>query len=158
MYKRQIALLAAGAAPTAEDETMISFDVREAAIQDIVRVLAEVGDFQVVMAPGLSCQLTLRLSHVPWPSVLDVALKSCRLGKVEERGIVRIASVAELTAEAAAEAKLQEELELNRPRTTTRMRLSYARAEELAPIIRKLLSARGEVVVDKRTNTLIITD
>jgi type IV pilus assembly protein PilQ len=153
-----LSLLLAAATPASADDMVISFDVREAAIHDIVRVLAEVGDFQVVMEPGISCQLTLKLHQVPWPTVLEMALKSCHLGKVEELGVIRIASVAHLTEEATAEKRLQEERELTRPRTTTRLRLSYARAEELAPIIRKMLSARGEVIVDKRTNTLIITD
>ncbi len=150
----------AGAAPGARpsDEMLVSFDVREASIQDVVGVLAEVGGLQVVIDPGVSCQLTLRLTQVPWPTVLDVALKSCRLGREDDRGILRIAPVARLTEEAAAQARLRDEQELARPRTTRRIRLSYARAEEVAPTIRKLLSARGEVIVDKRTNTLIISD
>ncbi|PYQ18536.1 MAG: hypothetical protein DMF81_24640 [Acidobacteria bacterium] len=53
---------------------------------------------------------------------------------------------------------MAEEQKLNRPLHTVRYRLSYAKAAELAPLIKKFLSPRGEVVVDARTNTLIITD
>jgi len=71
---------------------------------------------------------------------------------------VRVAPVAKLTEEAAARRRFAEEQKLDRPLRTTRYRLSYAKAAELAPLIKKFLSPRGEVVVDPRTNTLIITD
>jgi type IV pilus assembly protein PilQ len=142
----------------AADETRISIDVKDADVIDVVRLLSEVGGFQVVVDPGVSCKLTLKLTSVPWPSVLNVALKVCGLGQEEDNGIVRIAPVARLTAEEAARRKLAEEQRLNRPLETTRYRLSYARAEDLAPILKKFLSPRGEIVVDPRTNTLIITD
>jgi type IV pilus assembly protein PilQ len=154
-----LALLAAGpAVPDPTAETRISIDVKETSIVDIVRVLAEVGGFQVVMDPGVSCNLTLKLKEVPWPTVLDVALRSCRLGYDEQHGILRIAPVDRLAAEHAAERKLDEEKRLNRPLRTIRYRLSYAKAEQMAPILKKFLSPRGDVVVDARTNTLIITD
>ena len=54
--------------------------------------------------------------------------------------------------------KLAEEQKLNRPLRTVRHTLSYARAADLAPLIKKFLSPRGDVVFDARTNTLIITD
>lgn len=155
-----VALLAAAPStiPEPSAETRISLDVKETSIADIVRVLAEVGGFQVVMEPGLDCKLTLKLNEVPWPRVLDVALKTCRLGYDEEHGILRIAPVAKLAEEHAAERRFKEEQRLNRPLRTVRHRLSYAKAEQLAPVIKKFLSPRGEVVVDARTNTLIITD
>jgi type IV pilus assembly protein PilQ len=139
-------------------ETRISLDFKDADILDVVRLMAEVGNFQVVVDPGVSCKLTLKLKEVPWDTALDVALRSCGLGQDAENGIVRVAPVARLTEEAAARRKLAEEQRLDRPLRTTRYRLSYAKAAELAPIIKKFLSPRGEVVVDPRTNTLIITD
>jgi len=90
---------APSALPEPTAETRISIDVKETSIVDIVRVLAEVGGFQVVMDPGLSCMLTLKLNEVPWPRVLDVSLRSCRLGYDEQSGILRIAPVARLAEE-----------------------------------------------------------
>lgn len=142
----------------AVDETRISIDVKDADVIDVVRLLSEVGAFQVVVDPGVSCKLTLKLNAVPWPAVLNTALKVCGLGQEEDNGIVRVAPVARLTAEQAERRKLAEEQRLNRPLRTTMYRLSYARAQELAPLLKKFLSPRGEIVVDPRTNTLIITD
>jgi len=146
------------AKPSASAETRISLDFKDADILDVVRLMSEVGSFQVVVDPGVSCKLTLKLKEVPWDAALDVALRSCGLGQDTQNGIVRVAPVAKLTEEAAARRKLAEEQRLDRPLRTTRYRLSYAKATELAPLIKKFLSPRGEVVVDARTNTLIITD
>lgn len=153
-----LALVTPLAGITQDDETRISIDVKDAEIVDVVRLLAEVGNFQVVVDPGVTCKLTLKLNSVPWPTVLDVALKVCRLGREEENRIVRVAPVARLAAEEAERRKLAEEKMLNRPLKVTRYRLSYAKAQELAPIIKKFLSPRGDVIFDARTNTLIITD
>ena len=149
------------AAPQSSDprpETRISIDFKDADILDVIRLMAEVGNFQVVVDPGVSCKVTLKLKEVPWDAALDVVLRSCGLGQDTDNGIVRVAPVAKLTEEAAARRKLAEEQKLDRPLRTTRYRLSYAKAAELAPLIKKFLSPRGEVVVDPRTNTLIITD
>ena len=151
--------LAAAAPPPGQDgEARISIDVKDADIVDVVRLFAEVGGFQVVVDPGVSCKLTLKLNEVRWESALDVALKSCGLGRDEENEIVRVAPVARLAAEAAAQRKLDEERSLSGPLQMRTYRLSYARAAEMAPIIKKFLSPRGEVIYDSRTNTLIVMD
>jgi type IV pilus assembly protein PilQ len=139
-------------------EARISIDFKDADIVDIVRLLSEVGNFQVVIDPGTSCKLTLKLKEVPWDTALDVALRVCSLGSENDNGIVRVAPVAKLTAEHQERRRLAEEQKLNRPLRTMRYTLSYARAAELAPLIKKFLSPRGDVVFDARTNTLIVTD
>jgi type IV pilus assembly protein PilQ len=144
--------------PSSSAETRISLDFKDGDILDILRLMAEVGSFQVVVDPGVSCKLTMKLNEVPWDTALDVMLRSCGLGQDAENGIVRVSTVAKLTEERAARRRLAEEQRLDRPLRTTRYRLSYAKATELAPLIKKFLSPRGEVVVDARTNTLIITD
>ena len=151
----------APARPTAaapRDEAAISIDFKDADITDVVRLMAEVGAFQVVVDPGVSCKLTMKLKEVPWPTALDMGLRSCGLGYEEENGIVRVAPVAKLTAEHVERRRLEEERRLAGPLKTTMHRLSYARAAELAPLLKKFLSPRGEVIYDVRTNTLIITD
>src|SRR5436309_12995409 len=120
------ALALASAVPSTE--TRVSVDFKDADIVDIVRLMSEVGNFQVVIDPGVSCKLTLKLKEVPWDAALDVALRSCGLGRDEEGGIVRVAPMAKLTEEAAARRKLAEEQRLNRPLHTVRYRLSYAKA------------------------------
>ena len=144
--------------PSTPEETRISVDFKDADVLDIVRLMAELGSFQVVAHPGISCKLTLKLKEVPLDTAFDLALKTCGLGSEEASGIYRIAPTATLTAEHAAARKLAEEQRLDRPLKTRMYRLSYARAAEMAPLVKKFLSPRGEVVFDARTNTLIVTD
>ena len=166
LFALVLSLAAAGplaAAPAAQatslpQEARISVDFKDADILDIVRLMAEIGDFQVVAHPGISCKLTLKLKEVPLDTAFNLALKSCGLGYEEESGIYRVATTARLTAEHAEARKLAEEQRLNRPLRTRMHRLSYARAQELAPLIKRFLSPRGEVIFDARTNTLIVTD
>ena len=154
-----LAVPAAAATPARADaETRVSVDFKDADIVDIIRLMSEVGGFQVVIDPGVSCKLTLKLSEVPWQTTLNMALKSCGLATEEEQGVVRVAPAAKLTAENAERRKLAEEQRLNRPLQTRMYRLSYAQAADLAPTIKKFLSPRGEVIFDARTNTLIVTD
>jgi type IV pilus assembly protein PilQ len=150
--------IAAVPADRSPDEALISLDMKDAAIADVVRLMAEIGAFQVVVDPGVSCSLTLKLKDVRWETALDVALRSCGLAREEENGIVRVAPAQRLLAEHQTRRQLEEARRLNQPTRTTLHRLSYAKAQELAPIIQKFLSPRGEVIVDVRTNTLLITD
>jgi type IV pilus assembly protein PilQ len=152
------ALIGPPAPVPAREETRISLDVKDADIVDVVRLLAEIGGFQVVFDPGVSCKLTLKLNQAPWPTVLNVGLKVCGLGQDSEGGIVRVAPVARLVAEQAEQRRLADEKALSGPLKTTTYRLSYARAQDLAPLVKKYLSPRGEVFFDQRTNTLIIRD
>ena len=159
-----VAVSASAAAPQPRnagnaDEARISIDFKDVDVVDVIRVLAEVGNFQVVVDPGVNCKLTLKLNEVRWVQALDLSLKSCGLAREEEGDIVRVATAAKLTAEHKMQRQLEEEQRLNRPLRTRTYRLSYARAADVAPIIQKtLLSARGSVWFDARTNTLFIQD
>jgi type IV pilus assembly protein PilQ len=148
----------AAARPGRSAEARISVDFKDVDVVDVVRLMAEVGSFQLVADPGITCKLTLKLHEVPWDKALDVTLRVCGLASESDNGIVRVAPVGKLTAESEARRKLAEEQRLDRPLRTVRYTLSYARAAELAPVIKKFLSPRGDVVFDARTNTLIVTD
>jgi type IV pilus assembly protein PilQ len=154
-----LSLAAGPAAPAPSSPPVrISIDVKDADIVDVVRLFAEVGGFQVVVDSGVSCKLTLKLKDVEWPQAFDVALRSCNLGEDTENGISRVAPVAKLVAERQERRRLEEERRLSGPLRTETRRLSYARAQELAPLLKSFLSPRGSVVFDPRTNTLFITD
>jgi len=155
------ALLAAAAflaSPPADGEARVSLDVRDAPVVDVAALLAEVAGAQVVYDSGISCRLTLKVTQMRWLSVLDLALRSCGLAYEEENRVLRIAPVARLREEAVERRRLAEEKRLAGPLGVTRIRLSYARAQEMAPIVKRFLSPRGEVVYDVRTNTLVIID
>lgn len=140
------------------DEARISIDVKDASIKDVLRLMAEVGSFQVVIDSEVSCSLTMKLTQVRWETALQMALRSCGLAQEEENGIVRVAPASKLLSELRSRQQLAEERRLNQPMKTTLYRLSYARAQEIAPILQKFLSPRGQVIFDVRTNTLLVTD
>jgi type IV pilus assembly protein PilQ len=144
--------------PAPPEETRISVDFKDADILDIVRLMAELGDFQVVAHPGITCKLTLKLKEVPLETAFDLTLKTCGLGYEEASGIYRIAPTPTLAAEHVAARKLADEQKYNRPLKRRMYRLSYARAAEMVPLVKAFLSPRGEVIFDARTNTLIVTD
>jgi type IV pilus assembly protein PilQ len=146
-------------APDSSEETLIDIDVREAAVQDVLRLLAEVGAFNLAVDPGVSCEATLKLRQVPWPQVLELVLRTCRLEQ-ERLGenLVRVASAEAIRREYEERRKYQEEKALAGPLETRYVRLAYGKARDLAPLLTKFLSPRGSVVFDERTNTLIITD
>lgn len=152
-----VLLLASYQPPDAE--TRIDIDVKEADALDVLRLLAEVGEFNLVADPDVSCNATLKLTDVPWPQVLDIVLRTC--GLAQERlgeNLVRVATTEQLRKEYEERRRYEEEKRLAGPLRTTYRRLAYARARELAPLLEKFLSPRGSVVFDERTNTLIITD
>ncbi len=138
------------------DEARVSLDARDAPVVDIVHVLAEAGGFQVVFDPGISCRLTMKLPGARWRSVLDMALSACGLGYEEQGDILRVAPVARLREEAAARRRLDEERRATPPGRVASFRLSYARAQELAPLLARILSPDGRVSYDSRTNTLLV--
>ncbi len=139
-------------------DARISLDVREGDVSDIVRLLSEVAGFQAVIDPGVSCRLTLKLRAVEWRTALGATLKACGLGEEEDGGILRIAPLSRLTEEAAAQRRFQEARAAGAPRRVLTFRLSYARAQEMAPVLKKALAPRGDVVFDARTNTLMVID
>src|SRR5262245_59799408 len=107
-------------------ETLIDIDVREADVQDVLRLLAEVGGFNLAVDPGVSCISTLKLSQVPWPQVLELSLRTC--GLEQERlgeNLVRVAPAEEIRKEYEARRKYQEEKALAGPLETRHVRLAY---------------------------------
>jgi type IV pilus assembly protein PilQ len=141
-----------------EGEARVTLDVKDADIHEVVGVLAETAGFQVVFDPGVSCKFTISVREAPWLKTLSASLGACRLGYEAEGSVVRIAPREKLAREAAERRRLTEELRNRRADRIALYRLSYARAREMAPLLKKLLSERGEVVYDERTNTLIILD
>jgi type II secretory pathway component HofQ len=139
----------------AAPEARVSIDVKDAPIESIVRLLVELGGRQVVFDRGLDCRLTLKLHEVPWLTVLETSLRACRLGYEEDNGVLWVATLARLREEEESRRRLEEA----RPTSGEGVavyRLSYARAERMAPLLQRLLAPEGEVTVDPRTNTLII--
>jgi type IV pilus assembly protein PilQ len=138
----------------------ISLNLVDADIKQVFRLFHEISGLNFVLDPDVSGRVTIVLDQVPWDQALDLILKNNGLDKVLDNNVLRIASTQKLAQEAAARKQLKEAEELEvEPITLTRT-LSYAKAADVQRVIREggILSTRGKVIVDERTNTLIISD
>jgi type IV pilus assembly protein PilQ len=138
----------------------ISLNLVDTDIKQIFRLFHEISGLNFVLDPAVEGKVTIVLDNVPWDQALDIILKNNGMDKTVENNVIRIAPTQKLAAEAASRKQLKEAKDLEvEPITVTRT-LSYAKAEDVEKVIREggILSARGKVIVDKRTNALIISD
>ncbi|OLD62934.1 MAG: hypothetical protein AUI47_10805, partial [Acidobacteria bacterium 13_1_40CM_2_68_5] len=136
----------------------ISLNFKDADLKDVFRLFHEITGYNIVLDPAVSGQLTIVLENVPEDQALDIILKNNGLDKVFENNVIRIATSQKLAQEAAARKALIEAQELEEEPITFTRSLSYAKANDVTPILKKIMSKRGDVIMDARTNTLIITD
>jgi type IV pilus assembly protein PilQ len=136
----------------------ISLDFKDVEIDDVLRLIAEVSELNVIAGDEVAGQVTIRLVDVPWDQALDVILLTKGLGFVRVGNVLRIAPSGVLKEE--EEARLQEKRakEKLEDLVVKLQPVNYANVEEVAKLVKKLLSARGTVDVDKRTNTVILKD
>jgi type IV pilus assembly protein PilQ len=136
----------------------IDLDMTDASIHDILRLMAEVSDLNIIAADNVQGTVSLRLKDVPWDQAFDIILKSHGLDTIEEGNVIRVAPVDVIrqereskVASAMAEEKLEEtKLEF--------LPVNYGEAASLVPHVTNVLTDRGSVTSEERTNTLIIKD
>lgn len=163
----------------------LSMEFQDVEIRSVLDILAQFTELNVVATDSVAGNITLRLINVPWDQALDIILKSKNLGKRENGNVILVAPATELAEQEAQELAAQQAVEAFSPLRTEYIRLSYARAEDVLTLIsdgsgpsgnsgigglggtnntlnnldnNTLLSNRGTVTIDKRTNTLIIQD
>lgn len=137
----------------------VSLDFQAADLRAVLRTFSEISGLNVVIDPTIQGTVDVALRDVPWDQALDIILRSNGLGYAIEGTIVRIVPLAVLATEEQARRTLAEQQALAGELLTVTRTLSYARAEELEPLLTAtVLSQRGSVSTDVRTNTLIITD
>ncbi len=136
----------------------ISLNFKDADLKDVFRLFHEITGYNIVLDPAVAGTLTIVLENVPEDQALDIILKNNGLDKVFENNVIRIATTQKLASEAASRKALIEAKELEEEPITFTRSLSYAKAKDVAPIAKKIMSKRGDVIMDDRTNTLIITD
>jgi len=136
----------------------ITLTLKDADIKDVLRTFSTLTQLNIVVDPGVSGSVTVELRNVPWDQALDLILRINNLDYVLENNVLRVAPISKLAAEKQARAQYQVNEELAKPLKTVTKPLSYARAGEVAGLIQDYMSQRGSIVVDERTNTLIIRD
>jgi type IV pilus assembly protein PilQ len=136
----------------------IDIDLKDADIHNVLRLLADTGHVNIVTADDVTGTITIRMRNVPWDQVLDVVLQAKGLGMVRQGNLIRVAPMAQLQKERELKlAQQKQEFELT-PLETRLIPISYAQANELQARAKELLSPRGSIAVDERTNVLIARD
>jgi type IV pilus secretin PilQ/predicted competence protein len=140
--------------------TPISLDFKDGDLQDIFRLFSDISGLNVVVNPGVSGKVTLKLNEVPWGRALELILKTNGLGCVLEGNVIRIARLTDLEKEEQDRRKLAEAKALAGDLEDYTKRISYAKADTLSGVLKAAgaLSPRGQLNVDARTNTIIIRD
>jgi type IV pilus assembly protein PilQ len=136
----------------------LSLDFKDADIKNILRLIAEVSNLNIIVADEVTGKITMRLVDVPWDQALDIILQSKNLDKRQIGNVVRIAPVDLLRKEDQARLQEQKSKEGLEPLVNELIPVNYATAKEIMPQVKSILSERGDVKVDERTNTLIIKD
>ncbi|WP_308873818.1 type IV pilus secretin PilQ [Thiothrix subterranea] len=144
----------------------LSLNFQDIEVRAVLQLLADFTDKNIVVSDTVAGNITVRLKDVPWDQALDIVLESKNLAMRENGNVIWVAPAAELTAKEQQELqsiKAKQELE---PLVTEYIAINFAKASELSALIEKskgedkqsLLSPRGKVSVDERTNTLLVQD
>jgi len=167
--------------PTLEERVYsgepLSMEFQDVEVRSVLDILAQFTEMNIVASDSVAGNITLRLINVPWDQALDIILKSKNLGKRENGNVILVAPSTELAEQEARELEAQQAVQSYAPLRTEYIRLSYAKAQDVLTLISQgsgatgnnsglsnrednntLLSNRGTVTVDERTNTLIIKD
>ena len=136
----------------------ISVNLKDVDLKDFFRLIHEISGLNIVLDPNVRGTLTLVLDDVPWDQALDLVLANNGLDRKLDGNVLRIATVDTLRKEADAQRAKNEAEALSVPKVTVTHFLSYAKAADVVPTVKRVLSQRGDVISDPRTNSLIIQD
>ena len=137
----------------------VSLDFQGADLRAVLRTFSEISGLNLVIDPTIQGTVDVALRDVPWDQALDIILRANKLGYVVDGTIVRIAPLTVLADEESQRRKLSEEQALAGELRVLTRSLSYARAEDLRQLLTQtVLSQRGSIQFDQRTNTIIIND
>jgi type IV pilus assembly protein PilQ len=137
----------------------VSLDFQGADLRAVLRTFSEISGLNLVIDPTIQGTVDVALRDVPWDQALDIILRANKLGYVVDGTIVRIAPLTVLAEEESQRRKLSDEQALAGELRVLTRSLSYARAEDLRQLLTQtVLSQRGSIQFDQRTNTLIIND
>ncbi|HSP81928.1 MAG TPA: AMIN domain-containing protein, partial [Myxococcaceae bacterium] len=136
----------------------VSFEFKDIDIQNLLRVIAEISKKNIVVADDVSGKVTIRLRNVPWDQALDLILRTKALGKEEIGNIIRVAPLKTLEEETKLRQERKRSLVQQEELLVNLIPVNYAVAQEMSSRVKDVLSERGSVTVDTRTNVLIVKD
>jgi len=134
------------------------FNFKGADLENVLLFFAKISGLSIVIDPGVSGVITARMYQVPWDQALKHFLKVNGLTMVLEGNLLRIGRIERIASEAKAAKEFKESRQMEVELETFTATLSFSKVGEIAPILKKRLSQRGEILEDARTNTMIISE
>ncbi|MBN7827805.1 secretin N-terminal domain-containing protein, partial [Bowmanella dokdonensis] len=140
----------------------ISLDFQDVPVRQVLQVIAQINGFNLVTTDTVTGNVTINLANVPWDQALGMILKIKGLDKRMEGNILLVAPAEELASRETQRLQSQQQVADLAPLKSETIQINYAKAAEMATILKSgeggILSARGTVNVDNRTNSLLIRD
>jgi type IV pilus assembly protein PilQ len=140
------------------DEHPISMDFQNADIKTVLRSFSVYTDKNIIASPEVEGPVTVHLQDVPWRKALDIVLKANGYAAQEDEGIIRVGLWDEFLNEDIKLNEANRKREELAPLVTSIVDISFANADEISKPLKGLLSSRGVIEVDDRTNSLIVSD
>lgn len=140
----------------------LSLNFQDIEVRSVLQLLADFTGKNMVVSDTVSGRITLRLKNVPWDQALDIILKTKGLSMRENDSVILVAPTEEIAAREKLELESTRQVEDLTPLRSDLIRMNFAKAADIAALLKatenKLLSSRGNVTVDERTNTLLVQD
>jgi type IV pilus assembly protein PilQ len=140
----------------------LTLNFQEIETRAVLQLLADASGQNIVVSDSVNGNVTLRLQNVPWDQALDIVLRTKGLDKRRQDNVIIVAPQEELAAREKADLAAKKDMQELAPLRSEYVQVNYAKAAEMAALIKtqngSLLSPRGSVAVDERTNTLLLQD
>lgn len=144
----------------------LSLNFQDIEVRSVLQLLADFTDKNIVVSDTVKGNITLRLKNVPWDQALDIVLESKGLAMRSNGNVIWVAPASELEAKEQRELQAFKRKQALEPLVTEYIAVNYAKSEDMASLVQaaggreegSLLSKRGSISVDKRTNTLLVQD
>jgi type IV pilus assembly protein PilQ len=142
----------------------LTLNFQDIDVRSVLQLLADTSGQNIVVSDSVAGNLTLRLQNVPWDQALDIVLRTKGLDKRRQDNVIIIGPTEELATREKAELAAHKEVQELSPTHTEFMQVNYAKVSDLAKLIKStgakdsMLSQRGSLSIDERTNTLLVQD
>ncbi|MDL3987091.1 MULTISPECIES: type IV pilus secretin PilQ family protein [Shewanella] len=140
----------------------LSLNFQNISVRTVLQIIADYNNFNLVTSDTVEGDITLRLDDVPWDQALDLILQTKGLDKRIEGNILMVAPSEELAIRESQNLKSKQEVKELAPLYSEYLQINYAKATDIAELLKgtdsSLLSPRGSVAVDERTNTVLVKD
>ena len=140
----------------------ISLSFQSVDVRSLLQIIADVAGTNMVVSDSVSGEIAMRLQNVPWDQALDIILRTKGLGIRQEGNVMLVAPLEELAAREKIELEAAQQQAELAPLRSEIIQVNYAKASEMAALLRSgdssIMSERGRVSVDERTNTLLVQE